>query len=69
MFATAGKSAAFSVVERYLLLNSVTCYASTVLPPNKRSPYQVRILPSDILGRRRPVGFVRESYPVRGGTL
>jgi hypothetical protein len=24
---------------------------------------------SDILGRRRPVGLVRESYPMRGGTL
>jgi hypothetical protein len=39
------------------------------IPPYKRSPYNVRIPLSDILGRRRPVGFVRESYPLRGGTL
>jgi hypothetical protein len=39
-------------------------------PPYKRSPNKGRILISDILGRRRPVGLcVRESYPRRGGTL
>jgi hypothetical protein len=37
--------------------------------PYKRSPDKGRILMSDILGRRRPVGFMRESYPIRGGTL
>jgi hypothetical protein len=36
------------------------------IPLYKRSPYKGRILPSDILGRRRPVGSVRESYPIRG---
>jgi hypothetical protein len=39
------------------------------IPPYKWSPYMGRILLSDILGRRRPVGFVRESYPIRGGAL
>jgi hypothetical protein len=39
------------------------------VPPYKRFPYKGRILLSDILGRRRPVGFVRESYPIMGGTL
>jgi hypothetical protein len=29
------------------------------IPPYKRSPFKGRILPSDILGRRRSVGFVR----------
>jgi hypothetical protein len=43
------------------------------IPPYKRSPHK-GILPlndshPDILGGRRPVGFVRESYPIRGGTL
>jgi hypothetical protein len=38
------------------------------IPPYKRMPYKGRILLSDILGRRRPVGFVREFYPIRGGT-
>jgi hypothetical protein len=39
------------------------------IPPYKWSPYKGRILLSDILGRRRRVGFVRESYAIRGGTL
>jgi hypothetical protein len=39
------------------------------IPPYKRSPYKGRILVSDILGRRRPIGFVREPYPIRSGTL
>jgi hypothetical protein len=39
------------------------------IPPYKRSPYKGMILLSDILGRRRPVGFVRESYLIRGGAL
>jgi hypothetical protein len=47
-------------------LSSNTLYS---IPPYKRSPYKGRTLPSDILGRRRPAGFVRESYPIRGGTL
>jgi hypothetical protein len=34
------------------------------MSPNKR-----RILLSDIFDRRRPVDLVRESYPMRGGTL
>jgi hypothetical protein len=38
------------------------------IPPYKRSPYKGRILLSDILGRRRPVDFVRESHPIRGRT-
>jgi hypothetical protein len=38
-------------------------------PPYKRSPHKRRILPSDILCRRRPVGVVRESHPIRGRTL
>jgi hypothetical protein len=38
-------------------------------PSYKRSPYKGRIHLSEILGRRRPVGFVRESYPIRGGNL
>jgi hypothetical protein len=37
--------------------------------PYKRSPYTGRILLSDVLGRRRPVEFVRDSYPIRGATL
>jgi hypothetical protein len=47
------------------------CEVVTVIQynPHKRSPYEGRILLSDVFGRRRPVGFVRESYPVRGGTL
>jgi hypothetical protein len=39
------------------------------IPPCKRSPYEGRILLSDILNRRRPVGFVGECYLIRGGTL
>jgi hypothetical protein len=37
----------------------------TVYPPISG----IRILLSDILGRRRPVGFARDSYPIRSGTL
>jgi hypothetical protein len=37
--------------------------------PYKRSPFKGRILLSDILGRRRPVGFVRETYLIRGVIL
>jgi hypothetical protein len=36
---------------------------------DKLSPYKGRILLIDTLGRRRPVGFVRECCTVRGGTL
>jgi hypothetical protein len=36
--------------------------------PYRRFPYKRKILLSDILGRRRPVGSVRESYPIRSGT-
>jgi hypothetical protein len=39
------------------------------ISPYKRFPYKGRILLSDILGRRRPVIYVRESYPRRGGSL
>jgi hypothetical protein len=39
------------------------------IPPYDRSPCKGKILPSDLLGRRWPVGFVRESYPIGGGTL
>jgi hypothetical protein len=39
-----------------------------VYPPI-RSPIKEEDPSSDIIGRRRPVGFVRESYLIRGGTL
>jgi hypothetical protein len=32
-------------------------------------PYRGRILLSNILGRRRPVGFVRESKSIKVGTI
>jgi hypothetical protein len=41
----------------------------TVYPSYKRSLGKGRILLSDILGRRQPGDFVREFYPIRGGTL
>jgi hypothetical protein len=44
-------------------------YKDLQYTPHKRSPNKGRILLSDILGRRRPEGFVRESYPIGGRTL
>jgi hypothetical protein len=41
----------------------------TVYPPISCPLLRGGILLSDILGRRRPVGFVRDSYPIRSGTL
>jgi hypothetical protein len=34
--------------------------------PYEQSPYKGRILPSDILGRRRPVGFCERIFSHRG---
>jgi hypothetical protein len=45
------------------------CTESYSIPPYKRSPSKGRVLLIDVLGRRRPVGFVREFYPIWGGTL
>jgi hypothetical protein len=50
-------------------MDSEVVLAVTVYPPKKRPPYDGKILPSDILGRRRPVGIVKESYPVRARIL
>jgi hypothetical protein len=35
------------------------------LPTTVYTPHEGRMLLSDILGRRRPVRLVRESYPIR----
>jgi hypothetical protein len=47
------------------LLTKIQC------TPLEAVPYKGRMFLSDILGRRRPtaIDFVRESYPIRGGTL
>jgi hypothetical protein len=39
------------------------------IPSYKRTSYQGRIRLRDMHGRRLPVGFVRESHPIMGGTL
>jgi hypothetical protein len=45
-------------------IRSGTIYS---IPPYKRSLYKGRIYLNDILGWRRPVGFVRKSYFLKGG--
>jgi hypothetical protein len=58
--------ACFGGSHRGLACSGLHC---TVYPPISGPLYKGRILLRDILGRRWPVGFVRESYPIRGGTL
>jgi hypothetical protein len=64
-------------IEQHVSLVTAFC-PPEYLPPYKaiycisqykRSPSKGKILLSDILGRRRPVGSVRESYPKSGGIL
>jgi hypothetical protein len=57
--------------QRCLRLRSYSTDKNSIyiIHPYKRSPYKGRLQLSDILGRRRPVGFVREPYPIRVGTL
>jgi hypothetical protein len=59
----------FSISPGQLLPNKVLVSSEYSISPCKRTPYKGRIFLSDILGRRRHIGFVRESYHIRGGTL
>jgi hypothetical protein len=56
------------VKDIYCIDSLVKTAVKYSIPPYKRSPFKGED-PCDILGRRRPVGLVSESYSIRGETL